>query len=137
MTTTHEIKSSNVYMGTCNPTCSIIDSHQANKCVVYVLIAPPQQTKMGPQRRMRIYRGENKKLENNINWNELSLSHLDPCTKEYELEVQKIIYLQNLANQLLNVFSDPKRVTKSYILGTNALIRIDVLVGQSNITNDF
>jgi len=34
-------------------------------------------------------RGE-KKLEKDIGWNELSLSHLDPCTKECELEVQKI-----------------------------------------------
>ena len=42
--------------------------------------------------------GESKQLEKDISWNELSLSHLDPCTKECELEVQKIIHLQGLAN---------------------------------------
>jgi len=50
-----------------------------------------------------------------IIWKELSLSHLDPRTKECELEVQKIIHLQSLANQLPNAFTDPKSVTKSYI----------------------
>jgi len=34
-------------------------------------------------------------LEKNIGWHELSLSCLDPCTKECELEVQRIIHLQN------------------------------------------
>ena len=35
-----------------------------------------------------------KKLENEISWNASLLSHLDPHTKQCELEVQKIIYLQ-------------------------------------------
>jgi len=39
--------------------------------------------------------GERKQLEKNIGWNELSLSYLDPRTKECELEVQRIIHLQN------------------------------------------
>jgi len=34
-------------------------------------------------------------LEKGIGWNELSLSRLDSCTKECELEVQRIIHLQN------------------------------------------
>jgi len=34
-------------------------------------------------------------LEKDIGWNELSLSPFDPCTKECELEVQRIIHLQN------------------------------------------
>lgn len=76
--------------------------------------------------------GENKKLEKKISWNELSLSHLDPRTKQCELEVQKIIQLQNLANQLPNAFTDLKGVTKSYILVTNAPIKIGIPVGQSN-----
>ena len=50
--------------------------------------------------------GENKPLENNISWNESSLSHLDPRTKQCELEVQRIIHLQSLANQLPNEFTD-------------------------------
>ena len=33
-----------------------------------------------------------------IIWNESSLSHLDPRTKQFELEVQNIIHLQGLAN---------------------------------------
>ena len=78
-------------------------------------------------------KGENKQLKKDINWNEISLSHLDPHTKECELEVEKIIHLQGLANQLPNVFTDPKRVTKSYVPTANALIRTNVPFGQSNI----
>ena len=79
---------------------------------------------------------QSKQLEKDISWNELSLSNLDPHTKECELEVQKIIHLQGLANQLPNVFTDPKRVTKSYVSTANAPIRINVSVGQSNIANE-
>ena len=39
-----------------------------------------------------------------ITWNESSLSHLDPRTKQSELEVQKIIHLQGLSNQLPDAF---------------------------------
>ena len=34
------------------------------------------------------------------------MSHLDPRTNQCELKVQKIIHLQNLANQLLDTFID-------------------------------
>jgi len=34
-------------------------------------------------------------LEKGIGWNELSLSHLHPHTKECELEVHRIIHFQN------------------------------------------
>jgi len=51
---------------------------------------------------------ERKKLEKDIGWNELSLSHLDPHIKECELEVQQIIHLQKLANQLPDAFTDTK-----------------------------
>ena len=66
--------------------------------------------------------GENKQLENDIFWNALSLSSFDPSTKQCELDVQKIIHLQNIANQLLDAFIDLKRVTKSHIPVANALI---------------
>ena len=79
--------------------------------------------------------GERKKLEKDIGWNELSLSHLDPRTKECELEVQRIIHLQKLANQLSEAFTDT-RVTKSHIPAANTPIRIDIPVGQSNIANE-
>ena len=77
--------------------------------------------------------GETKQLV--INWNELSLSHYDPRTKQCEQEVQKIIHLQNLASQLPDAFTDPKRVTKSHIPAANAPIRIVVPKGQLITTN--
>jgi hypothetical protein len=80
--------------------------------------------------------GESKQLEKGISWKELSLSHLDPRTKQCELEVQKIIHLQSLANQLPNAFTDPKSVTKSYIPAVNAPIKMDVPVGQSHIASE-
>ena len=72
--------------------------------------------------------GETKQIV--ISWNELSLSHYDPQTKQCEQEVQKIIHLQNLASQLPDAFTDPKRITKSHIPAANALIRIVVPEGQ-------
>ena len=62
------------------------------------------------------------------------MSHLDPHTNQYELEVQRIIYLQNLANQLPDTFIDTKKVTKSHIPATNTLAWINVLIGQ--LTNE-
>ncbi|XP_021760248.1 uncharacterized protein LOC110725086 [Chenopodium quinoa] len=79
--------------------------------------------------------GENKQLEKEIS-NEFSLSHLDPRTKQCELEVQKIIHLQNLANQLPDSFTGPKKVTKSHIPAENAPIKIDVPEGQAQVAND-
>jgi len=143
-------------------------------CAVYVPIAAPQRTKMGPQRRLGIYvgyespsiikylepsmgdlftarfadchfvestfptlGGDEKQLKNNnITWNELSLSHLDPRTKQCELEVQRIIHLQGLANQLPDAFTDPKRVTKSHIPAANAPMKISVPEGQPQVGNE-
>ncbi|XP_019264259.1 PREDICTED: uncharacterized protein LOC109241891 [Nicotiana attenuata] len=82
-----------------------------------------------------ILRGENKKLQKEIDWNALSLSHLDPRTKQCKHEVQKIIYLQNIANQLPDAFTNLPRVTKSHIPAANAPIQIDFRVGQSINTN--
>ena len=67
-----------------------------------------------------------------IIWNALTLTHLDPCTNQCELEVQKIIHLQGLVNQLPNAFIDAKKVMKSFSLIKNILVRIDVLEGQLN-----
>ena len=136
-------------------------------------IAPPQRTKMGPQRRLGIYvgyespsiikylepstgdlftarladchfnesvfptlGGENKQLEKEISWNESTLSYLDPRTKQCELEVQRIIHLQNLANQLPDAFTDLNRVTKSHIPAVNAPIKIDVPEGQLQVASE-
>ncbi|XP_075096297.1 uncharacterized protein LOC142174409 [Nicotiana tabacum] len=73
---------------------------------------------------------ENKQVEKGIDWNVLSLSHLDTRTNQCEREVQKIIYMQNVANQLPDAFTNLPRVTKSHIPAVNAPIRIDVSVGQ-------
>ena len=62
------------------------------------------------------------------------MTHLDPRTNQCELEVQRIIHFQNLANQLPDAFIDTKKVTKSYIPIANTLAWIDVLVGQ--LTNE-
>ena len=66
-----------------------------------------------------------------ITWNVLMLSHLDSCTNQCELEVQRIIHLQGIANQLPDVFINNKKIVKSHILVANTLVRIEVLVGQS------
>ena len=55
------------------------------------------------------------------------MSHFDPLTNQCELEVQRIIHLQNLAK---DTFIDTKKVTKSHISTVNAPTRIDVLEGQ-------
>ncbi|XP_060200651.1 uncharacterized protein LOC132628919 [Lycium barbarum] len=80
--------------------------------------------------------GENKQLKKEIDWNVISFSHLDPRTNQCELEVQKIIYLQNIANQLPDAFTDLSRITKSHIPAANAPIRVDVSVGQSIKENE-
>jgi len=137
-------------------------------CAVYVLIYPPQHTKMSPQRRLRIYiefespsiikylkpltgdsfttrfvdchldetmfpalEGEIKQLDKDITWNALSLLNFYPRTKQCEQEVQKILRLQDIANQLPNAFTYSKRVTKSYIPTAYSPTQIEVPAGQS------
>ena len=56
--------------------------------------------------------------------------HLNHCTNQCELEVQRIIYLQNIANQLPDSFIDTKKVAKSHIPTTNAPAMINVLEEQ-------
>ena len=65
-----------------------------------------------------------------ITWNVSTLSHLDPRTNQCELEVQRIIHLQGIANQLLDVFIDNKKIMKSHIPVANTPARIEVPVGQ-------
>ncbi|KAL6319511.1 hypothetical protein AAG906_014187 [Vitis piasezkii] len=62
-----------------------------------------------------------------ISWKTSTMTHLDPRTNQCELEVQRIIHLQNLANQLPDAFIDTKKVTKSHIPAANTPARIDVL----------
>ena len=139
-------------------------------CVVYVPIAPPNHTKMGPQRRLGIYVGfdspsiirylepltgelfrarfldcvfdesnfpslgeEKYKVvkAQEISWNTPTLSIHDTHTSQCELEVQRIIHLQNVANQLPDNFVDTQRVTKSHVPAANIPARLDVPIGQS------
>jgi hypothetical protein len=55
-----------------------------------------------------------------IEWSASSIQSLDPQTKETKLEVQQIIHLQNLANNLLDAFTDIRGVSKSHIPAANA-----------------
>ena len=73
-----------------------------------------------------------------ITWNESSLSHLDPRTKQSKLEVHKIIHLQGLANQLPDAFIDSTKVTKSHIPAANIPKRIEIPIGKlhSSMTNE-
>ncbi|KAL0533327.1 hypothetical protein IC582_030143 [Cucumis melo] len=77
-----------------------------------------------------------KKLKNEIDWNVSLLSHLDPRTKQCELEVQKIIHLQSVANQMPDAFTDTKKVTKSYIPAANAPSRIEIPTQQVDTINE-
>ena len=71
------------------------------------------------------------KARREITWNVSMLSHLDPRTNQCELEVQRIIHLQGIANQLPDVFTDNKKIVKSHIPATNTLAFIEVPIGQS------
>ncbi|KAK5813179.1 hypothetical protein PVK06_028627 [Gossypium arboreum] len=75
-------------------------------------------------------REEKIQLVKEITWNGSSLSQLNPRTSQCEQEVQRIIHLQNIANQLPDSFTDLKRITKSHILAKNAPIRIDIPIRQ-------
>jgi hypothetical protein len=59
-----------------------------------------------------------------IEWNASGMQSLDPRTSESELEVQRIIHLQGLANELPDAFTDHKRVTRSHIPTVNAPKRV-------------
>jgi len=60
------------------------------------------------------------------------LSYFDPHTKECELNIQKIIHLQILANKLPDAIKDSKKVTKSHVPTANAPIKVGIPVGQTN-----
>ncbi len=58
------------------------------------------------------------------------LAHLDPHTNQCELEVQRIIHLQAITNQLLDVLTDNKKDVKSQIPTANTPTQIQVLEGK-------
>jgi hypothetical protein len=61
-----------------------------------------------------------------IEWNAKGISFQDPHTIETEQQVQRIIDLQNIANNLLDAFTDYKGVTKSYHPARNVPERVEV-----------
>ena len=66
-----------------------------------------------------------------ITWNTPSLLHLDPRTKQSELEVQIILHLQDLADQLPDAFTNPNKVIKSHIPAVNTPAHIEIPIGDS------
>ena len=56
---------------------------------------------------------------------------MDPRTPQCELEVQRIIHLQMIANRMPDAFNDTSKIMKSYIKVTNVPVRIIVLEEQS------
>ena len=65
-----------------------------------------------------------------ITWNTPSLLHLDPRTKQSELEVQIILHLQDLADQLPDAFTNPNKVIKSHIPAVNTPAHIEIPIGD-------
>ena len=57
--------------------------------------------------------------------------HLDPRTKQSELEIQRIIHLQYPAYQLPDAVTDPNKVLKSHIPAVNAPAHIEIPIGDS------
>ncbi|KAL0378661.1 UNVERIFIED_CONTAM: hypothetical protein Sradi_3171600 [Sesamum radiatum] len=54
------------------------------------------------------------------------MSFMDPRTNDSELEVQRIIHLQSVANRLPDALTDTKNVTKSHIPAENVPARLEV-----------
>jgi hypothetical protein len=59
------------------------------------------------------FRGDNKFIDDSqeIDWDDKSVLSSDPRTKETELQVQKNLELQQIASNLLDVFTNYKCVT--------------------------
>ena len=61
-----------------------------------------------------------------IDWNAEGISFSDPCAMETELQVRRIIDLQNIANNLPDAFSNYKGVTKSLHRARNVPGRVEI-----------
>jgi hypothetical protein len=67
-----------------------------------------------------------------INLDDKSIISSDPCTKETKLQVQKIINLQNVANNLTDAFTDYKGVTKSWNPTVNEKVEVPMKPTQAS-----
>jgi hypothetical protein len=72
--------------------------------------------------------GDNKFINDGweINWDDKSILSSDPRTKETELQVQKILELQQIGSNLPDSFIDYKCVIKSLNHAVNAPCRVKV-----------
>jgi len=70
-----------------------------------------------------------------IEWNAIGIQSLDPRTKESELEVQRIIHLQNIANNLPDAFTDLKGVSKSHNPTVNIPERVEIPIKVTQLPN--
>ena len=61
-----------------------------------------------------------------INWNAEGISYSDPRTMETEHQVQRLIDLQNIANNLPDAFTNYKGVVKSFYPARNVPERVEV-----------
>jgi hypothetical protein len=71
-----------------------------------------------------------------IDWDAQGIPASNPRTTKTELQVQKIIHLQRLANNLPDAFTNYKGVTKSFIPAQNAPERVEIpnKTGATSIT---
>ena len=69
-----------------------------------------------------LYQKECQEIDSNVE----GIPFSDPCTTETELQIQRIIDLQNIANNLPDAFSDYKGVTKSLHPTRNVPERVEV-----------
>jgi hypothetical protein len=71
--------------------------------------------------------GDNKFIDDGreIVWDDKTILSSDPRTKEIDLQVQKIIELQQIASNLPDAFTDYKCVTKSLNLAINVPYRVE------------
>jgi hypothetical protein len=72
--------------------------------------------------------GDNKFINDGreIDWDDKSILYSNPHTRESELQVQKILELQQIANNLPEAFTDYKGVTMSLNPTVNAPCRVEV-----------
>ena len=69
-------------------------------CTVYVFIAPPQRTKMGPQRRLGIYVGFD---------SHSIIRYLEPLTRDaFKARFDDCVFDETLFPALKNKISQPK-----------------------------